>query len=464
MDNISPSPGNNPLARLERIPVWPYGPALLVVLGLGYLFSFFDITNIGYAIPVIVKQMHASTNLVSEAVTTSLIGYIAGSLVVSVLSDALGRRLALMIGILLYTIGSLATAFSPSVGWLIAWRFVVGMGIGTMISQVSTYLGEISPAPLRGKFSGLANLFSFLGLAIVPFVAYGLVPHFTWGWRALLFVGALGGVAMLFIGRDLIESPRWLIIHGRKAEAIALIDRIEVLALKRMKGAALPPVVNIPTEEDAHGFPVAALLKPPYLSRVIVLLAYWLLFYIGDYAYLGLAPTILVRQGFNLANSIGFSALSGLGFLAGAVFIYFFADRIERKFTLIAMGIIGGIAIILAGLFPSPTSIVIAGFLFTSEIAMLSILGYVITAEHFPTRARSSGLALGDGIGHLGGALAPAITLFAVAHWKITGGYGLMGIATFASLIFMAMTSRATRKNLESVNDSLYDTAVLDEP
>ena len=445
----------NPLARLERIPIWPHGSGLLIVLGLGYFFAFFDITNIGYGIPVITQQFHVSSGFASESVTTSLVGYIFGAIIVSIISDYFGRRRALILGVALYTVGSLATAFSPSVMWLIVWRFVVGMGIGTMIAQVSTYLGEISPAALRGKFSGLANFFSFLGLAVVPFFALWLVPHFSWGWRGLLFIGALGGLTMLFMGKSLIESPRWLMIHGRQEEAIALVEKIEQKALRKMNGKPLPPVKPIPFEEKAKGFPIWTLFKPPYLQRMIVLLLYWLLFYTGDYAYLGEAPTILVHQGFSLANSIGFSAISALGFIVGAVYILIFGDRVERKVSLIVSGLIGGVAIIIAGIWPSPVMVVIAGFLFTVEIALLSILGYVITAEHFPTRARSSGLALDDGIGHFGGAIAPIVTLAALGKWGILGGYGLMGVTTFASLIFMGMTSRATRKNLESVNDDL---------
>ncbi|WP_157068493.1 MFS transporter, partial [Alicyclobacillus sendaiensis] len=167
---------DNPLARLERIPIWPHGAGLLIVLGLGYFFAFFDITNISYGIPVITKQFHVSSGLASTAVSTSLVGYIVGAVIVSVVSDYFGRRGALITGIVLYTAGSLATAFSPSVGWLIGWRLVVGMGIGTMIAQVSTYMGEISPAVLRGRFTGLANLFAFSGLAAVPFVSMWLVP------------------------------------------------------------------------------------------------------------------------------------------------------------------------------------------------------------------------------------------------------------------------------------------------
>ncbi|EPZ45403.1 MFS transporter [Alicyclobacillus acidoterrestris] len=446
----------NPLSRLERIPVWPHGYRLLIVLGLGYFFSFFDITNISYGIPVITKQFHVSSSLASTAVSTSLFGYIVGAILVSIISDYYGRRVALLMGIGLYTIGSFATAFSPNVTWLIVWRFIVGMGIGTMIAQVSTYMGEISPAILRGRFTGLANVFAFAGLAAVPFAAMWVVPHYSWGWRALLFFGGLGGLTMLFMANDLIESPRWLIIHGHYEKAVTLVDRIEQRAMAKMGTTTLPPVKEIPLEEKAQGFPLWSLFKPPYVWRMIILLLYWFLWYVGDYAYLGMAPTVLVQSGFGLGNSIGFSAISGIGFIVGALYVLFFGDSIERKYSLIGMGIIGAVAVIIAGFAPSPIMVIVAGFLFTMTIAMLSAIGYIITAEHFPTRARSSGLAMCDGIGHLGGAIAPALTLGAFGSWGITGAFGLMGVATLASLIFMSMTSRATRKNLEVVNDANF--------
>lgn len=444
---------DNPLSRLERIPIWPYSYKLLVMLGLGYFFSFFDITNVAYGIPVIQSQFHASLAAVSQAITFSLFGYIVGSIVVSVISDYWGRRTSLIIGILLYTVGSIATAFSMNLIWLVSWRFVVGMGIGTMIVQVSTYLGEISPAAFRGRFTGLTNVFSFAGLAAAPFVALAVVPEFSWGWRALLFFGGFGGLTILFMSKDLIESPRWLLIHNRTKECEEIVAKVEAYALAKLNGKPLPEPIPVPMDAKPKGFPIFELLKPPYLWRTLVLVSYFLLWYIGDYAYLGLAPTFLVKEGFGLAGSIGFSAISGVGFVVGALYCWLYGDRFERKVSVIVSGIIGGISMFIMGAYPSFLSVAICGFLFTVTIAVLSILGYVITAEHFPTRARSSGLAICDGVGHFGGAIAPAIALWANASWGFKGGFFLMGITTLACLIFISTTVPATRKTLEAVTE-----------
>src|SRR3984957_3645381 len=88
-----------PLARLDRIPVWPYEKKLLWVVGAGYFFAFFDIVTISYALPVIATQFHVSKGAVSLSVTSSLVGYIVGALADSVVADKWGRRLSMILSV-----------------------------------------------------------------------------------------------------------------------------------------------------------------------------------------------------------------------------------------------------------------------------------------------------------------------------------------------------------------------------
>src|SRR5438270_12569987 len=89
----------SPLARLDRIPVWPYEKRLLWVVGAGYFFAFFDIVTISFALPVIATQFHSSKGAVSLSVTSSLIGYIIGAIGDSQVADKWGRRLSLVVSV-----------------------------------------------------------------------------------------------------------------------------------------------------------------------------------------------------------------------------------------------------------------------------------------------------------------------------------------------------------------------------
>src|ERR1700727_1161030 len=112
-----------PLARLDRLPVWPYERKLLWVVGAGYFFAFFDIVTISYAAPVIATQFHVSKATVTLSITSSLIGYIIGALADSTVADKWGRKLSLGISVAVFSIGTVLAALSTNVTELIAFRF-----------------------------------------------------------------------------------------------------------------------------------------------------------------------------------------------------------------------------------------------------------------------------------------------------------------------------------------------------
>lgn len=213
--------------KFDDLETWPFPRRILWIIGSGFFFAFFDIITIGMALPEIEKQFHLSALSASWAVTSSLIGYIIGSFVVSRISDYFGRKPGLYISIALFSLGSLLTAFSFNLTWLIIWRFVTGMGIGSEIDGISTYMGELSPAKCRGKMTALAVTFGMFGFAAVPFVALSLVPHFSWGWRVLFVIGGLGGVIVFMMRRFIPESPRWLLAQGQTTAAQKILDRYQ---------------------------------------------------------------------------------------------------------------------------------------------------------------------------------------------------------------------------------------------
>ncbi len=179
---------------------------------------------------------------------------------------------------------------------MIAWRFVTGMGIGAEIAIVSTYIGELAPASMRGRYTGWINVFSFVGLALVPIAALWLVPNFSWGWRAMFAICALGIVTLPALAY-LPESPRWLIGKQRHADAEVVIEAAEKHAGQQAANH-LAPLAAAVVEVKFTGFPTARLFHTPYLSRMSLLLVMWFLFYVGEYIWLGLGPTFFVDRGY----------------------------------------------------------------------------------------------------------------------------------------------------------------------
>ncbi len=439
------------IGRLDRLPQWPYSQSLLWIIGAGYFFGFFDIVNIGFALPVISKQFHVTAQMAASAISVGLVGYIIGSYLDSTISDLYGRRISLMLSVSLFTIGSLLCTFSPTLIWLDVFRFITGMGIGAEIASVTTYLGEISPAPLRGRYTGWATTFAYAGFSVVPFIALALVPHFRWGWRALLFIGAIGGLTIAILRRHIPESPHWLLSKGRTDDANKVVGDAERYLQDCQ--VALPPVIPTKHAAPSQEYPTRTLLSPPYVSRLVLFAVIWFVYYVANYGWLTLAPSLFVTRGYTLTSTIGYLVVSGIGFFVGAIGSAVFGDRFERKWFILWVTVGFGLSLLIIGLAPSPTVIMALGFVASITIGLMVPLLYALTAEHFPTRARATGVSLTDGLGHIGGALAPVFILTAAHVGGFTEGFVVMAAAAGITALLLPLAIKATKRSLETVTE-----------
>lgn len=202
--------GPDLLARLDRIPVWALPRRYLAIIGIGYFFVFYDIADIGYALPAISKEFGLTgSEGVFVAVAVGLAGYVVGSIGIGSLSDRFGRYRMLILTMTLTAIGSLGDAAAQGLTTLVVFRFITGMGVGADLNLVSTYVSELAPARVRGRVTVLTFLVGILGQTVTPFIALALVPNFSYGWRLLFIIG--GAIALLgLVVRTLLpESPRW---------------------------------------------------------------------------------------------------------------------------------------------------------------------------------------------------------------------------------------------------------------
>ncbi len=190
------------------------------------------------------------------------------------------------------------------------------------------------------------------------------------------------------------------------------------------------------------------------VGRLGLLVGIWFIYYIGNYGWLTLAPTLFTDKGYSLADSTTYLIVSGIGFLLGAYATTHFSDRLERKYTIAGIAVAWRIALLVIGFFVSPTIIIVFGFIASATIGLLVPMLYTYTAEHFATNARATGVALTDGLGHVGGALAPLIALGANSAWGFSSAFLVMGVSGFVAggLILLGIT--ATGRSLETVTSA----------
>jgi putative MFS transporter len=428
------------LERMDRLPGWPLPRFDLFVLGLAYFFVFYDITDIGFGLPAIVKQFHLSSNDVKfVAIAIGLIGYIVGSNLVGALAHRRGRRLAFLVSLLVSGLGSLGSAFATGLVSLSIWRFLTGMGVGAALNLATTYVGELSPPSQRGRISVRMFMIGIMGQAITPFVALALVPNFHIGWRLLFGIGALIGLAGVLFALRLPESPRWLIQHGHHERAEAMVGSMEQRFDPEVLAAAAPPLSGgplpggpepaPPTGGDEHpGSTMGELMHGRYGMAVLALITMWFLWYIGNYGFLGDAATLLSGHGLGIGSSILYLAVGGIGYPTGAGLMILTADKIERRLLIFGATVVWLIGMLLIGSLANGAVVTVGSFLATVALGSYLQVAYTYTAENFPTHLRARGFALADGGGHLGGAVGALLLPTLVTGATFFIGFAAIGI------------------------------------
>ena len=438
------------LGRMDRITVWALPASFLIIIGLGYFFTFYDITDIGFAMPAIATQFGLTgSESLFIALSIGLIGYIFGSFIIGALSDKYGRFNLMMITMVLTAVGSFGDAASTGIVTLALWRFLTGMGVGADLNLVSTYVGELAPPGKRGRISVLTFLIGIIGQAITPFIALALVPNFVIGWRLLFVLGGVIAVVAIIFRTRLPESPRWLVLHGELDKADKIVSGMEKFA--RDKGFRLPKPKPEESSPEIGRFPVAYLFQKRYATRLVVFASMWFFWYIGNYGFLGDAAT-LISAHLSIANSILFLAIGAVGYPVGAIIMIFFADRFERKRLILASTIVWLVGMLMIGTLASDVVIVVGSFLASLALGLYLQVAYTFTAESYPTRARATGFALSDGIGHIGGAIGALALPLIVASLGFFSGFAVIGTTgLIAGLLSLAGPS-ASKLRLEQIS------------
>ncbi|MDA8344744.1 MAG: MFS transporter [Thermaerobacter sp.] len=437
-------------ARIDRLPSWSLSYGVLVLVGVAYFFAFYDILTISFTLPTLTKFFHMQGYQIAYPVTANLFGYVIGAYILGNVADIIGRRRAMLVTVGILALGSLLAAFSTDVTTLTIYRFITGLGMGAELSLAATIITELSPAGRRGKYMQANYLWGGFGLGVTPFLALWLLGTGADGWRLIYAFGALVALVSIFARKNLLpESPRWLVLHGREEEAEQMVQKMEANATRRFGSLPeLPPPV---AEASESGFPTAFLFKAPYLGRLLVTLAFWLVWYITVYAYLGYEPTLLIKQGMSTPNGLLFSALGDIAIPLGAVIVYLLIDKFERKVTVSSIAFIFAIALVLMAINANPVLTFIGSF-FSAMMIAANSAAYVYTAEAFPTRARATATSIGDGVGHVGGAVAPFIVVWAMSALGASGTFGLLaGIVALSGVIILSLGIRTVHLRLQEI-------------
>lgn len=397
---------SNAANRLDRLPISRFHKITLVALSFAYFFEFADINTFATTVPKLVKLWGVTINQIAYVTSLSFVGMFFGALIASWFADRWGRKKALVITTLWFSVFSFAAVFSWDIVSLGVFRVLTSAGLSAMTVVAVIYINEIFPAAKRGKFQAYAIVIGICGTPVTNLIASAVVPLSDWSWRLVYLWGAMGILFILFV-RYLKESPRWYESKGQYDKAEAVLNEIEATVAAE-KGTLADPAAPV-AEAKMPKATFSLLLQKKYLAPTALLSVLWITQTIGFFGYSSWAPTLLAQEGFSVEKSIFYVALTTIGAPLGSFLASMVTDRFERKWCLVAFGTTIAICGLFYGLTFNPILIIVFGFLVNLFERGYTALAYAYSPELFDTRGRSLGTGISYGLGRLSNAAGPLI-------------------------------------------------------
>jgi putative MFS transporter len=434
---------SNVANRLDRLPISSFHKYILFALSFAYFFEFGDTNTFAVVAPQLIKSWGMSINTIAYITSISFLGMFIGSVAGGWIADKFGRKKAIAITVVFFSLFSLLNGLAWDAFSVGAFRFLTGMGLAAMTIVANTYINEIFPSKSRGKYQALAIVVGICGTPVTTWIARFLIPLNGWSWRLVFVWGALGILILLF-NRRLVESPRWHESRGEYDKANEIMMKIE-LEVSKEKGE-LPRPEIFQQEMKVNKLPVSALFKGKYLKISLLLTVLWVTQTVGFFGYSSWAPTLLFKQGITVEKSLTYVSLATLGAPLGSYIAALISDRFERKWSLTFAGITIAISGLLYGLTFNPMFIIIFGILVNLFERVFTAVAYAYCPELYPTEARAIGTGIPYGIGRLSNIVGPLIISYIFTSSGYQSVFYFIASCWLAGAIAIAFFGPRTKK------------------
>ncbi len=382
------------------------GLAVAILCFLTIVADGYDMVIYGAALPKILDEpdwnlSHSTAGLIG---TWTLGGLMVGFLTAGPLTDRIGRRKLMLIGVAWISAGSLLSAVALNVEMFGVARFLTGVGIGSVVPSAVALTMEYAPRNRRQLYNAsMLTGFSFGGI-LAALSAMWLLPHHD--WRMLFGIGIVFAALIPIMYFRLPESAGYLAVRGRDTEGRALaesygLDYDSIAATARAEAES---------SSDAPG--IRRLFRRPLVARLLTFMMISICVNVVVYGLNTWAPALMREQGYALDSALTFMLLLQAGGVIGAVAGAYFADRVGCARVVGALFLVGVLSLL-----------ALSNKMDTGWV-MLAILGagiggtgtncvlYGFVADNFPAAFRGSALGVVMGIGRIGAMAGPAMAGF----------------------------------------------------
>jgi MFS transporter, putative metabolite:H+ symporter len=442
---------DNIVARIERLPTSWWHVKTRIIVGVATFFDAFDALAVATVLPVLVPMWKIAPPQIGLLISAGFLGQLIGALLFGWIGERFGRMHAMIWSIATYSVMTFVSAFAWNYDSFLVFRVIQGIGLGGEVPVAAVYISELTRARHRGRFVLLYEMVFPIGLVGASLIGLWVVPNLGWQW--MFYIGALPAILALFLRMLLPESPRWLAVHGRGAEAEEALSMIERETQKSL-GTPLPPPQPVVATRDQRAS-LKDLFGPQYLRRTLVVWVIWFAAYFVNYGLSIWLPTIY-RTVFKLPLDVSLryglitQAVGLLGTLVCALTIDYVGRRIWFALafagTTASLGMLAGLAD------PDATQVLVymtISYLFASTI---NIGVYLYTPELYPTRTRALGVGISTAWLRFASVIGPTAVGYMIAGGLQSVFLMFAVVAAFAAVVTAAFAIETKGRILEEVS------------
>jgi MFS family permease len=456
-------------ARLDALPWSRWHWRVVMALGITWLLDGLEVTVVGSLGAILQRSetLGLTAGEVGWAGSAYIGGAVLGALYFGRLADRIGRKRLFLITLAVYLVATMLTAFTWDFASFALCRVLTGFGIGGEYAAINSAIDELIPARVRATVNLAINGTFWIGAALGAGLSLVLLdPRLIGaeiGWRIAFLLGAVLGIAILLVRRNLPESPRWLLTHGRGNEAEKVIERIEAeVASEKGPCPKVTDTLTIRLRSLVSWSEIWRLMLTRYRRRAVLgfaLMAAQAFFYNAIFFTYAL---VLARFYGVPDERVGLYIFPfALGNFLGPLLLGWLFDAVGRRLMIALTYAVAGIALAATGfafaqgwLSAATQTACWAAIFFVASAAASA--AYLTVSEIFPLEMRAVAIsifyALGTGIGGFIGPVLFGALIETGGRGALFAGYMVAAVLMCAAAAIAATLGvDAERKPLESV-------------
>lgn len=433
---------------------------LVIVLVIALAVDVLKPATLGFVMPGMTKEYEIGKQTAGILALVALTGTTVGSVLWGRLADMFGRRAAILLSALMF-IGTAICGAMPAFGWNLAMCFLMGASAGGLLPITFTLMAETVPAAHRGwLLVALGGIGTSAGYLLAAGSAALLVPEFS--WRALWLLGLPTGLLIVFLGRYIPESPRFLANAGLDNEARAVLARFAGRGGATAARTDARAVVIAEDEPPAGG--LLQLLRGSHARITWGLIVCGVAWGLVNFGFLLWLPTNLGSMGMDATAAsalLARSALLALPGIAIVIWLYHRWSSIKALVLFIALTAATLLAFCALGLaqVQSTTAMVLAtALLLVSSSGVIAML-IPYAAEIYPVQLRGTGSGVVAASSKFGGILGAGFGVLGVfGHFALSALLIALPMAV-AALMLLRSGIETRGRGLEDIQQALGGTS-----